>query len=158
MLIMHSIDFNQFIDFIDIDDVEYFCQSGVYNIEEILEEREKRNITYKKYSLKELEMIIDGQFKPSQAELDLYEFLCDIHAEGQNLFYYISNQISTNTDSNDITDYMHIKELQLNRKDLEKYLDLYNNAYNHIAQYALYGYSPIELMEKMKNKGVYKLY
>ena len=156
-LIDNSIDIrrNTYIPNCDTD--LFLVSNNVLNPQEIIDERRKRQLDYKKYTKEELKNNnIESWIKSNEAQ-GVINFLKNINYEmPESLVRAFIVKIMC-TAQIDFKNFMNVENLKLDNIDqANDYLQLIMNLYNNIPHYALYGYSPNELMknqlEEMKKQ------
>lgn len=143
----------------------YLMYNSIYCPQEIMNERRKRNLEYKSYSIEELEnKNIDSLINCTEAKR-LIEFLRNIKYENPKglvgaIIYDI--MISPQIEIKKITNVEGLKFEDINQAN--EYLQLAMDLHNNIPHFSLCGYSPNDLMhmqiqemheqqkEKFKNK------
>ena len=148
VLITSQIDLRREIIVAESEDETYFMNELVKMPEEIIAEREKRDLDYKKYTIKELkECTLDKLIErnESKAVLGFLEKKKIKFAEEilLTMILYIMNIPKI-----DIEDFKHLINIDLkNIDEANEYLQLVINLHNNIPQYSLYGYTPMDLVK-----------
>ena len=172
-LLEEEIDVDYLIDLIDYNidirrntyipncDTDLFLISNnVLNPQEIIDERRKRQLDYKKYSKEELKNNnIESLIKTDEAQ-DAINFFKNINYEMPESLVRAFIIKIMRTAKIDVKDFMNVENLKFDNIDqANEYLQLIMNLHNNIPHYALYGYSPNELMknqlEEMKKQEEY---
>lgn len=135
----------------------FIMNNNIYNPQDILEERRKRNLEYKKYTIEELEnKNLESLMKCDDAQ-KVIKFLKNINYEmPETLVKAFIVNIMSSVQIN-VKDFMNVENLNIdNINQANEYLQLIMNLHNNIPHYVLCGYSPNELMkiqlEEMKKQ------
>lgn len=126
----------------------YVMSNGIFDPQAIIDERRKRNLDYKEYTIEELKnknrraLINCDEAKKILSFLKKKEYE---NPEGLVMAYIHDIMISPTIN---IQNFMNVEGLDI--KDLDEaneYIQLIMNLQNSIPHYDLYGYSPNDLME-----------
>lgn len=126
----------------------YLMTTLISNPEEIIYERERRDLYYKEYTKQELNRNIFESLVERREVREVIEFLKKKKVEFAKeatitMIMYIMNIVQI-----DVNDFMEL--IKIDFKDIDEakeYLRLVMNLHNNIPHYSLYGYSPNELLE-----------
>lgn len=135
----------------------FIMYNHIYNPQEILDERRKRNLDYKKYTIEELEnKNIEFLIKCDDAQ-KVVNFLKNINYEMPEALVRVFIVKIMSSVKIDVKDFINVENLNIDNIDqANEYLQLIMNLHNNIPHYALCGYSPNELMkiklEEMKKQ------
>lgn len=126
----------------------FLVSNNLYNPQEIIGERRKRNLDYKKFTKDELKYNnLESLIKRDDAQKAI-KLLKDINYEMPKLLvkaFILKIMCSVQID---VKDFINVENLKFDNIDqANKYLQLMMNLHNNIPHYALYGYSPNELMK-----------
>ena len=126
----------------------FLVSNNVLNSQEIIDERRKRQLDYKKYSKEELKNNnIESLIKTNEAQ-EVINFLKNINYEMPESLVRAFIIKIMRTAKIDVKDFMNVENLKFDNIDqANEYLQLIMNLHNNIPHYALYGYSPNELMK-----------
>lgn len=127
----------------------FLVSNNIFNPQEIINERIKRDLDYKKYTKEELkDQNIDSLIKRDEAQ-KVINFLKDINYEmPESLVRVFIIKIMSKAQI-DVKDFMNVENLNIDNIDqANEYLKLIMDLHNNIPHYALYGYSPNELMKR----------
>lgn len=134
----------------------YLMTTLISNPEEIIYERERRDLYYKEYTKQELNRNIFESLVERREVREVIEFLKKKKVEFAKeatitMIMYIMNIVQI-----DVNDFMEL--IKIDFKDIDEakeYLRLVMNLHNNIPHYSLYGYSPNELLEmQLENSSV----
>lgn len=134
----------------------YLMTTLISNPEEIIYERERRDLYYKEYTKQELNRNIFESLVERREVREVIEFLKKKKVEFAKeatitIIMYIMNIVQI-----DVNDFMEL--IKIDFKDIDEakeYLRLVMNLHNNIPHYSLYGYSPNELLEmQLENSSV----
>lgn len=148
ILLYNQIDLRNDVIIGDCEDEKYIVSSLVEKPEEILEQREIRDLHYRECTIEELkERRIDNLVERKEAK-EIKEFLKKRKIQYSteivtSMIVNIMNMSETNIDSMK-------KLININLNDIDEaneYLQLVFNLHNSIPQYVLYGYSSNELFK-----------
>lgn len=126
----------------------FIMNNNIYNPQDIFDERRKRNLEYKKYTIEELEnKNLESLMKCDEAQ-KVVKFLKDINYEmPETLVKAFIVNIMSSVQIN-VKDFMNVENLNIDNIDqANEYLQLIMNLHNNIPHYVLCGYSPNELMK-----------
>ena len=126
----------------------FLVSNNLYNPQEIIDERRKRNLDYKKFTKDELRgNNLESLIKSDDAQKAI-NLLKDINYEmPESLVKAFILKIMRSAQIN-VKDFMNVENLNFENIDqANEYLQLMMNLHNNIPHYALYGYSPNELMK-----------
>lgn len=126
----------------------FLVSNNLYNPQEIIDERRKRNLDYKKFTKNELkDNNLEYLIKSDDAQKAI-KLLKDINYEmPEPLVKAFILNIMRSVQIN-VKDFMNVENLNFENIDqANEYLQLMINLHNNIPHYALYGYSPNELMK-----------
>lgn len=132
----------------DDEEEVYLTSYFVVNPEDIIFEREKRDLYYKEYTFEEIEENKPENLMDSKEAQDIIQFLekRKVRFAEEAVFtmiLYIMSAPQLNVD-----DFMNLIKIDFEDIDeANEYLQLIMNLHNNIPHYALYGYSPNELMK-----------
>ena len=135
----------------------FIMYNHIYNPQEILDERRKSNLDYKKCAIEELaNKNIESLIKCDDAQ-EVVKFLKNINYEMPESLVKVFIVKIMSSVKIDVKDFMNVENLNIDNIDqANEYLQLIMNLHNNIPHYALYGYSPNELMkiklEEMKKR------
>lgn len=126
----------------------FLVSNNLYNPQEIIGERRKRNLDYKKFTKDELKYNnLESLIKRDDAQKAI-KLLKDINYEMPKLLvkaFILKIMCSVQID---VKDFINVENLKFDNIDqANEYLQLMMNLHNNIPHYALYGYSPNELMK-----------
>ena len=135
----------------------YLMTTLISNPEEIIYERERRDLYYKEYTKQELNRNIFESLVERREVREVIEFLKKKKVEFAKeatitMIMYIMNIVQI-----DVNDFMEL--IKIDFKDIDEakeYLRLVMNLHNNIPHYSLYGYSPNELLEMQLEKSSVK--
>ena len=134
----------------------YLMTTLISNPEEIIYERERRDLYYKEYTKQELNRNIFESLVERREVREVIEFLKKKKVEFAKeatitMIMYIMNIVQI-----DVNDFMEL--IKIDFKDIDEakeYLRLVMNLHNNIPHYSLYGYSPNELLEmQLENSSI----
>lgn len=134
----------------------YLMTTLISNPEEIIYERERRDLYYKEYTKQELNRNIFESLVERREVREVIEFLKKKKVEFAKeatitMIMYIMNIVQI-----DVNDFMEL--IKIDFKDIDEakeYLRLVMNLHNNMPHYSLYGYSPNELLEmQLENSSV----
>ena len=134
----------------------YLMTTLISNPEEIIYERERRDLYYKEYTKQQLNRNIFESLVERREVREVIEFLKKKKVEFAKeatitMIMYIMNIVQI-----DVNDFMEL--IKIDFKDIDEakeYLRLVMNLHNNIPHYSLYGYSPNELLEmQLENSSV----
>lgn len=141
----------------DNRDEMYLMHNSIYKPQEIMDERQKRNLDYKNYTIDELKKNnIDALIYSEEAK-KVIDFLQRInYEEPKGLVGAIIYDIMTSPQVN-IKNFTNVEGLNFENIDqANEYLQLTMNLHNSIPHFSLCGYSPNDLMQievqKMKEQ------
>lgn len=126
----------------------FIMNNNIYNPQDIFDERRKRNLEYKKYTIEELKnKNLESLMKCDEAQ-KVIKFLKDINYEmPETLVKAFIVNIMSSVQIN-VKDFMNVQNLNIDNIDeANEYLQLIMNLHNNIPHYVLCGYSPNELMK-----------
>lgn len=147
-LINYQIDLRNEIIIAESEEELYLMSSFINNPEEIIAERERRELYYREYTIQELEEkrlinLIDT--KEAQEALKFLKKK-EVKFAEEAIFAMIMSIMGM--PQVDATDFMNLIKIDLEDIDeANEYLQLIMNLYNNIPHYALYGYSPNDLVK-----------
>lgn len=135
----------------------YLMTTLISNPEEIIYERERRDLYYKEYTKQELNRNIFESLVERREVREVIEFLKKKKVEFAKeatitMIMYIMNIVQI-----DVNDFMELIKIDFKDVDEAKeYLRLVMNLHNNIPHYSLYGHSPNELLEMQLEKSSVK--
>lgn len=152
-LSLYHVDLSYHIIITEFSDTLYLTNAFISHPEDLLMERESRDLTYKEYTLEELsEDIFDNlhQLKEVQKVIQFLEKRKVEFADEATLSMVLTIMSSP---SIEIEDFMKLIPIDFaDIHEANEYLQLVMDLHNSIPHYALYGYSPKELVEMQKEK------
>ena len=131
----------------------FLMSNGIFDPQAIIDERRKRNLDYKEYTIEELKCKNRKALINCDEAQKILSFLKNKEFENpEGLVKAYINDIMTSPKIN-IQNFMNVEGLNI--KDLDEaneYIQLIMNLHNNIPHYALYGYSPNDLVELRKKE------
>ena len=126
----------------------FLISNAIFDPQAIMDERRKRNLDYKAYTIEELKCKNRKALINCDEAKKILSFLKKKKFENpEGLVMAYIYDIMTSTEIN-IQSFMNVEGLDI--KDLDEaneYIQLIMNLHNNIPHYALYGYSPNDLLE-----------
>ena len=131
----------------------FLTSNEIFDPQAIIDERRKRNLDYKEYTIDELKCKNREALINCDEAKKILSFLKKKKFENpEGLVRAYIYDIMTSTEIN-IQNFMNVEGLNIEDLDeANEYIQLIMNLHNNIPHYALYGYSPNDLMELCKKE------
>lgn len=147
-LINYQIELRSLVEIAENEETIYFINNIVEEPEKIIEEREKRHLTYKEFTLEELKKNTVKNLLNKKESQETLEFLKHQKVKfPEAVVMYTVRTIMSMPDL-DINNFKNIFKIDFdNIEEANEYLQLVMNLHNNIPHYNLCGYSPMDLVK-----------
>ena len=152
-LSLYHVDLSYHVTVTDFGDTFYLTNTFINHPEDLIMERESRDLTYKDYTLEELNEDIWDNLQHSKEAQKVIQFLEKKKVEFADEATLSMVLTIMSSPSIEIEDFMKLIPIDFaDIHEANEYLQLLMNLHNSIPHYALYGYSPKELVEMQKEQ------